>query len=177
MIGTTVALLGQAMPSFWTGLMLVLIFSVTLQLLPISGADTISHLVLPAVTLGFFLTGRLTRLIRSGMLEVLGRDYIRTARAKGLYEKNVVWKHALRNAAIPVVTYIGLLFADLLGGAMVIEMVFAWPGVGRLVINGVLQRDFPLVQGVVLFSAVIFVTVNLIVDVIYTLLDPRITYQ
>ncbi len=177
MIGTTVALLGQAMPSFWSGLMLVLIFSVTLQLLPISGADTISHLVLPAVTLGFFLTGRLTRLIRSGMLEVLGKDYIRTARAKGLYERNVVWKHALRNAAIPVVTYIGLLFADLLGGAMVIEMVFAWPGVGRLVINGVLQRDFPLVQGVVLFSAVIFVTVNLIVDVIYTLLDPRITYQ
>jgi peptide/nickel transport system permease protein len=177
MLGTTFALLGQAMPSFWTGLMLVLVFSVTLRLLPISGADTLKHLVLPAVTLGFYLSGRLTRLIRSGMLEVLGKDYIRTARAKGLMEDVVVWKHALRNAAIPVVTYIGLLFADLLGGAMVIEMVFAWPGVGRLVINAVLQRDFPVVQGVVLFSAAIFATVNLFVDIIYTVLDPRITYK
>jgi peptide/nickel transport system permease protein len=176
-IGTTFALVGQAMPTFWTGLMLVLIFGVTLKWLPISGSDTPKHLILPALTLGFYLTGRLTRLIRSGMLEVLGKEYIRTARAKGLLESVVVWKHALRNAAIPVVTYIGLIFADLLGGAMVIEMVFAWPGVGRLVINAVLQRDFPLVQGVVLFSAAIFVVVNLFVDIIYTVLDPRISYK
>jgi peptide/nickel transport system permease protein len=177
MLGTTFALIGQAAPSFWTGLMLVLVFSVTLQWLPISGSETPRHLVLPALTLGFYLTGRLTRLIRSGMLEVLGKEYIRTARAKGLFENVVVWKHALRNAAIPVVTYIGLIFADLLGGAMVIETVFAWPGVGRLVINAVLQRDFPLVQGVVLFSAAIFVFVNLLVDIIYTILDPRISYK
>lgn len=177
MMGTTFALIGQATPSFWTGLMLVLVFGVTLRWLPISGSNTPLHLVLPAFTLGYYLTGRMTRLIRSGMLEVLGKEYIRTARSKGLLEGVVVWKHALRNAAIPVVTYIGLTFADLLGGAMVIETVFAWPGVGRLVINAVLQRDFPLVQGVVLFSAAIFVIVNLIVDVIYTVLDPRITYK
>jgi peptide/nickel transport system permease protein len=177
MFGTAFSLLGQAMPTFWTGLMLVLIFGVTLRVLPISGSDTPKHLILPAVTLGFYLTGRLTRLIRSGMLEILGKEYIRTARSKGLFENTVVWKHALRNAAIPVVTYIGLIFADLLGGAMVIETVFAWPGIGRLVITAVLQRDFPLVQGVVLFSAVIFVAVNLMVDLIYTVLDPRITYK
>lgn len=177
MLGTTFALIGQAMPTFWTGLMLVLVFGVKLKWLPISGSDSWKHLVLPAVTLGFYLTGRLTRLIRSGMLEVMSKEFIRTARAKGLLEGVVVWKHALRNAAIPVVTYIGLIFADLLGGAMVIETVFAWPGVGRLVINGVLQRDFPLVQGVVLFSALIFVAVNLLVDVIYTILDPRISYK
>jgi ABC-type dipeptide/oligopeptide/nickel transport system permease component len=177
MLGTSFALLGQAAPSFWTGLMLVLVFGVVLRWLPISGASTPAHLVLPAVTLGFYLTGRMTRLIRSGMLEILGKEYIRTARSKGLLESVVVWKHALRNAAIPVVTYIGLTFADLLGGAMVIETVFAWPGIGRLVINAVLQRDFPVVQGVVLFSALIFVFVNLIVDVLYTVLDPRITYK
>lgn len=175
--GTIFALNGQAMPSFWVGLMLSFVFGVKLRWLPISGADTWKHLVLPAVTLGFYLTGRLTRLIRSSMLEVLGKEYIRTARSKGLLEKVVIWKHALRNASIPVITYIGLIFADLLGGAMVIETVFAWPGVGRLVINAVLQRDFPLVQGVVLFSALIFVVVNLLVDVLYTILDPRITYK
>jgi len=175
--GTIFALNGQAMPSFWVGLMLSFIFGVKLRWLPISGADTRMHLILPAVTLGFYLTGRLTRLIRSSMLEVLEKEYIRTARSKGILEKVVIWKHALRNASIPVVTYIGLIFADLLGGAMVIETVFAWPGVGRLVINAVLQRDFPLVQGVVLFSALIFVIVNLLVDILYTILDPRITYK
>ncbi len=175
--GTIFALNGQAMPSFWVGLMLSFIFGVKLRWLPISGSDTRMHLILPAVTLGFYLTGRLTRLIRSSMLEVLEKEYIRTARSKGILEKVVIWKHALRNASIPVVTYIGLIFADLLGGAMVIETVFAWPGVGRLVINAVLQRDFPLVQGVVLFSALIFVIVNLLVDILYTILDPRITYK
>jgi peptide/nickel transport system permease protein len=177
LFGTTFALIGQATPSFWTGLMLILIFGVTLKILPISGSDTWRHLVLPSVTLSFFVTGRLTRLIRSGMLEVMGTEYIRTARVKGLYERTVIWVHALKNASIPVVTMIGLEFASLLGGALIIETIYAWPGIGRLVINAVLQRDFPIVQGVVLISAATFVVVNLIVDLFYSVLDPRITYK
>jgi len=177
LLGTTFALIGQATPSFWTGLMLILIFGVTLKILPISGSDTWQHLILPAVTLSFFVTGRLTRLIRSGMLEVMGTEYIRTARVKGLFERTVIWVHALKNASIPVVTMIGLEFAGLLGGALIIETIYAWPGIGRLVINAVLQRDFPIVQGVVLISAATFVIVNLIVDLFYSVLDPRITYK
>lgn len=177
LLGTTFALIGQATPSFWTGLMLILIFGVVLKVLPISGSDTWQHLVLPSITLSFFVTGRLTRLIRSGMLEVMSAEYIRTARVKGLLERTVIWVHALKNASIPVVTMIGLEFAGLLGGALIIETIYAWPGVGRLVINAVLQRDFPIVQGVVLVSALTFVIVNLIVDLFYSVLDPRITYQ
>lgn len=177
LMGTSFSLLGQAMPSFWTGLMLILIFGVQLKVLPISGRGTPAHLILPAVTLGFFVTGRITRLVRSGMLEVMGQEYIRTARAKGLFERTVVWKHALRNASIPVVTLIGLEFASLLSGAIIIETVFAWPGMGRLVANAVFQRDFPVIQGVVLISAVMFVIVNLIVDLVYSVLDPRISYS
>jgi peptide/nickel transport system permease protein len=177
LLGTTFALIGQATPSFWTGLMLILIFGVTFRILPISGSDTWKHLILPSVTLSFFVTGRLTRLIRSGMLEVLGTEYIRTARVKGLLEGTVIWIHALKNASIPVVTMLGLEFAGLLGGALIIETIYAWPGVGRLVINAVIQRDFPIVQGVVLVSAATFVVVNLFVDLIYSVLDPRITYK
>jgi ABC-type dipeptide/oligopeptide/nickel transport system permease component len=177
LLGTSFSLLGQAMPTFWTGLMLILIFGVQLKVLPISGRGTLAHLAMPAITLGFFVTGRITRLVRSGMLEVMGQEYIRTARAKGLFERTVVWVHALRNASIPVVTLIGLEFASLLSGAIVIETVFAWPGMGRLVVNAVFQRDFPVVQGVVLISAVIFVMVNLVVDLFYSLLDPRISYS
>jgi ABC-type dipeptide/oligopeptide/nickel transport system permease component len=177
LLGTTFALIGQATPSFWTGLMLILIFGVTLKVLPISGSDTWQHLVLPSVTLSFFVTGRLTRLIRSGMLEVMGTEYIRTARVKGLFERTVIWIHALKNASIPVVTMIGLEFAGLLGGALIIETIFAWPGIGRLVINAVLQRDFPIVQGVVLISAATFTVVNLLVDLLYSVLDPRISYK
>lgn len=177
LLGTAFSLLGQAMPSFWIGLMLILIFGVKLQILPISGRGTLAHLVLPSITLGFFVTGRLTRLVRSGMLEVLSQDYIRTARSKGLLEKTVIWYHALQNASIPVITLIGLEFASLLSGAIVIETVFAWPGMGRLVVNAVFQRDFPIVQGVVLMSAGIFVLVNLLVDLIYSVLDPRISYS
>lgn len=177
LLGTSFALIGQATPSFWTGLMLILIFGVILKVLPISGSDTWQHLILPSVTLSFFVTGRLTRLIRSGMLEVMSAEYIRTARVKGLLERTVIWVHALKNASIPVVTMIGLEFAGLLGGALIIETIYAWPGVGRLVINAVLQRDFPIVQGVVLVSALTFVVVNLIVDLFYSVLDPRITYQ
>jgi peptide/nickel transport system permease protein len=177
LLGTSFSLLGQAMPTFWTGLMLILIFGVILKVLPISGRGTWAHLILPAFTLGFYGTGRITRMVRSGMLDVLGREYIRTARAKGLLERTVVWVHALRNASIPVVTLIGLEFASLLGGALIVETVFAWPGIGRLVVTAVLQRDFPVVQGVVLVSAVIFVAVNLAVDLVYSLLDPRISYS
>jgi ABC-type dipeptide/oligopeptide/nickel transport system permease component len=177
LLGTSFSLLGQAAPTFWIGLMLILIFGVKFRLLPISGRGTPMHLLLPAFTLGFYVTGRITRMVRAGMLEVLGKEYIRTARAKGLLEGTVVWGHALRNASIPVVTLIGLEFASLLGGALIVETVFAWPGIGRLVVNAVLQRDFPVVQGVVLVSAAIFVVVNLIVDLLYSVLDPRISYS
>ena len=177
LLGTTVALAGQVTPSFWTGLMLVLIFGVFLRVLPISGSDTWRHLVLPSVTLSFFVIGRLTRLVRSGMLEVMNTEYIRTARSKGLLERTIIWVHALKNASIPVVTLLGLEFASLLSGTLIVETIFAWPGVGRLVINAVLQRDFPIVQGVVLVSAAIFVISNLVVDMLYTVLDPRISYQ
>lgn len=177
LFGTTFSLLGQAMPTFWTGLMLILIFSVNLGWLPVSGRDTWQNIVLPASVLGIYSTGRITRLVRSGMLEVLGKEYIRTARAKGLLENVVVWVHALRNASIPVVTMLGLEFASMLSGALIIEMVFAWPGLGRLVVTAVFSRDFPVVQGVVLTYAVIFVVSNLIVDMVYSLLDPRISYQ
>lgn len=177
LLATSFSLLGQAAPTFWTGLMLILVFGVKLQVLPISGRDSLVHLVLPAITLGFYVTGRITRMVRSGMLEVLGKEYIRTARAKGMLERTVVWAHSLRNASIPVVTLIGLEFASLLGGAIIIETVFAWPGIGRLVVNAVFQRDFPVIQGVVLISAVLFVVVNLIVDLLYSVLDPRISYS
>lgn len=177
LFATSFSLLGQAAPTFWTGLMLILIFGVKLQVLPISGRDSFANLILPAVTLGFYVTGRITRMVRSGMLEVLGKEYIRTARAKGLLERTVVWGHSLRNASIPVVTLIGLEFASLLGGAIIIETVFGWPGIGRLVVNAVFQRDFPVIQGVVLISAVLFVVVNLIVDLLYSVLDPRISYS
>ncbi len=177
LLGSTFSLLGQAMPTFWTGLMLILIFSVKLGWLPVSGRDTLANLVLPASVLGIYSIGRITRLVRSGMLEVLGKEYIRTARAKGLMESVVVWVHALRNASIPVVTMLGLEFASMLSGALIIEMVFAWPGLGRLVVTAVFSRDFPVVQGVVLTYAVLFVGANLIVDMVYSLLDPRISYQ
>lgn len=177
LLGSTFSLLGQAMPTFWTGLMLILIFAVKLGWLPVSGRGTWVNIVLPASVLGIYSIGRITRLVRSGMLEVLGKEYIRTARAKGLMENVVVWVHALRNASIPVVTMLGLEFASMLSGALIIEMVFAWPGLGRLVVTAVFSRDFPVVQGVVLTYAVIFVTANLIVDMVYSLLDPRISYQ
>ena len=176
-LGSSFSLFGQAMPSFWTGLMLILVFSVKLGVLPVSGRGTIAHLVLPATVLGITSIGRITRLVRSGMLEVLGKEYIRTARAKGLLENTVVWGHALRNASIPVVTMLGLEFAYMLSGALIIEMVFAWPGIGRLVVTSVFSRDFPVVQGVVLTYAAIFVAANLIVDMVYSLLDPRIGYK
>ena len=177
LLGTSLSLIGQAMPNFWLGLMLILVFGVTLRILPISGRGTVGHIILPALTLALYAIGRITRMVRSGMLEVMGSDYVRTARAKGLPERAVIWRHTLRNASIPVVTLIGLEFAALLSGTFIVETVFAWPGLGRLAINAVYQRDFPVVQGAVLISAIVFVLVNLGVDLLYGKLDPRISYE
>ncbi len=171
---TVVALLGQSMPTFWLGIMLILFFSVQFNLLPSSGRGAPEHLVLPAITLGLFTTARITRLTRSGMLEVLGQDYIRTARAKGVGEPPVVWKHALKNAAIPIVTIVGIELGTLLGGAVITETIFAWPGVGRLSVQAIFNRDYPVVQAAVFLLASTFVLVNLLVDIVYTYLDPRI---
>jgi peptide/nickel transport system permease protein len=173
-VSTVVALLGQSMPTFWLGIMLILLFSVQFHLLPSSGRGTIEHLILPAVTLGLFTTARITRLTRSGMLEVLGQDYIRTARAKGVSNPPVVWKHALKNAAIPIVTIVGIELGTLLGGSVITETIFAWPGVGRLSVQAIANRDYPVVQAAVFLLATTFVVVNLLVDIIYTYLDPRI---
>ena len=173
-VSTVVALLGQSMPTFWLGIMLILIFSVRLNLLPSSGRGGLPHLILPAVTLGLFTTARMMRLTRSGMLEVLGQDYIRTARAKGVNESPVIWKHALRNAAVPIVTIAGIELGALLGGSVITETIFAWPGVGRLSVQAIYNRDYPVVQAAVFLLSTTFVVVNLLVDVAYTYLDPRI---
>jgi ABC-type dipeptide/oligopeptide/nickel transport system permease component len=173
-VSTVVALLGQSMPTFWLGIMLILLFSVTLNVLPSSGRGGWDHILLPAVTLGLFTTARITRLTRSGMLEVLSQDYIRTARAKGVANPPVVWKHALKNAAIPIVTIVGIELGTLLGGSVITETIFAWPGVGRLSVQAIYNRDYPVVQAAVFMLSVTFVLVNLIVDVLYTYLDPRI---
>ena len=173
-VSTVVALLGQSMPTFWLGIMLILFFSVQFQVLPSSGRGTWQHLVLPAITLGLFTTARITRLTRSGMLEVLNQDYIRTARAKGVSDPPVVWKHALKNAAIPIVTIVGIELGTLLGGSVITETIFAWPGVGRLSVQAIYNRDYPVVQAAVFLLAATFIVVNLLVDLVYTYLDPRI---
>jgi peptide/nickel transport system permease protein len=173
-VSTVIALLGQSMPTFWLGIMLILLFSVQFNLLPSSGRGGLTHLVLPAVTLGLFTTARIARLTRSGMLEVLNQDYIRTAKAKGMSDPPVVWKHALKNAAIPIVTIVGIELGTLLGGSVITETIFAWPGVGRLSVQAIYNRDYPVVQAAVFLLATTFVLVNLFVDLIYTYLDPRI---
>ena len=171
-----VALLGQSMPIFWTGIMLITIFAVALDLFPSSGSGTIRHLVLPAAALGFFSTGRMARLVRGGMIEILGEDYVRTARAKGLTERRVLYGHALRNCLLPVITLLGLELGSTLGGAVVTEMVFAWPGVGRLIVSAIFARDYPLVQAAVFVVAAMLVVVNLVVDLLYAVIDPRVRY-
>jgi ABC-type dipeptide/oligopeptide/nickel transport system permease component len=156
--------------------MLILLFGVTLRWLPTSGFRDAWHLILPSVTLAAFPTALVARLTRSSMLEILSRDYVRTGRAKGLSERVVVLRHALRNATIPVLTVIGLQIGTLLGGAVITESVFAWPGMGKLVVDAIFFRDFPVVQTILILSATIFVAINLLVDVMYTLIDPRIRY-
>ena len=173
-VSTVVALLGQSMPTFWLGIMLILVFSVQFNLLPSSGRGGLAHLILPAITLGLFTTARITRLTRSGMLEALNQDYIRTARAKGVGGPPVIWKHALKNAAIPIVTIVGIELGTLLGGSVITETIFAWPGVGRLSVQAIYNRDYPVVQAAVFLLSSTFVLVNLVVDMLYTYLDPRI---
>jgi len=181
----SLAFLLQSLPSFWTGLTLILVFSVTWNLLPSTGYASLSanpsrhlqHLALPAIALGIGQAALIARMARSSLLEVLGQDYVRTAQAKGLAWPAVVTKHALRNALIPVVTVVGLSFAVLLAGAIVIETVFNLPGVGRLVMQSILRRDYPVIQGVLLFITTTYVLVNLAVDLVYGLIDPRVRYR
>ncbi|MCA9838391.1 MAG: ABC transporter permease [Trueperaceae bacterium] len=178
------ALLGLSIPGFFLGILLILLFSLKLNVLPPAGyiplqeslAQNLRHMILPAVSLGLVLAAAITRIVRSSMLEILGRDYIRTARAKGLAERSVTYRHALRNALIPVITVIGLQFGSLLGGAIIIEQVFSLPGVGRFALEGINLRDYPVVQGAVIVIAASFILVNLLVDLVYSLIDPRIRY-
>ena len=170
------ALLGVSMPSFWLGLNLIFLLSLNLRLLPATGGGDLPHLIMPAFTLGVGGSAILARLTRSSMLEVMRRDYVTTARAKGVHELWVILRHALKNALIPLVTIFGLQFGQLLAGAVVIETVFSRPGIGRLIVDAILTKDFPLVQGIVLVVAVSYVLVNLLVDLIYAYLDPRIRY-
>jgi len=171
-----VALLGVSMPSFWLGLLLIVAFSLHLGWFPATGGGDLRHLMLPSVTLGMIASAIIARLTRSSMLEVLGQDYVRTARAKGLAWPGVVGRHALKNALIPVITIFGLQFGNLLAGAVIVETVFSRPGLGRLIVGGVLAKDFPLVQGTVLFVATAYVMINVLVDVAYAWVDPRIRF-
>jgi peptide/nickel transport system permease protein len=168
------AVLGQSLPPFWLGLMLILVFGVILGLLPAGGRGGIQHLLLPAFTLGYFTSAAIMRLTRSSMLEVLGTDYVKFARLKGLHEQVVLWKHGLKNALLPVVTFAVMLFVQFLGGAVVTETVFAWPGLGRLILESITTRDYPIVQAGVLVLSALYLTANLCVDVLYSYLNPRI---
>ncbi|AGB39446.1 nickel ABC transporter permease [Natronococcus occultus] len=169
------ALIGVSMPNFWLGYLLILVFALVLGVLPVAGAGSPAQLVLPAITLGTGMAAVLTRLIRTSMLEVLDEAYVDTARSKGLCERIVVYKHALRNALLPVVTIVGLQFGSLLNGAVVVEIVFQRPGLGMVLVDAVFDRDYPVVQGIALVTAVVFVGSNLLVDLAYRYLDPRVT--
>jgi peptide/nickel transport system permease protein len=169
-----VVLVGQSTPAFFVGIVLILIFAVTWQVLPASGIGGFDNLILPAITLGLYSAAMIARLLRSSLIDVLGEDHVRTARAKGLSPARVIMGSGLRNAALPVVTIVGLEIGSLLGGAIITEQVFSWPGVGRLTIEAITNRDYPLVQATVLFLAIVFVAVNLVVDILYAFLDPRV---
>lgn len=171
------SLLGISMPNFWLGYLLIIGFSLHLNLFPVSGAGGLSHLVLPAITLGTGMAAILTRLLRASMLEVLDEEYIRTARSKGLPERIVVYKHAARNAMIPVLTVVGLSFGALLNGTLIVEVIFQRPGLGQLFVEALLNRDYPIVQASVLFTAALFVVTNSVVDVLYRYIDPRIELE
>jgi len=173
---TVLALAGVSIPVYWLGLMLMLVFAVFLHLLPAGGDTTPQSLILPSITLAAFSLAIIERMTRSSMLESMRQDYVRTARAKGLADPIVVYRHALRNALIPVVTVLGLQFGALIGGAILTETTFAWPGIGRLLVDAIARRDYPIIQGVVLLFAVTFVLVNLIVDLLYGYIDPRIRF-
>lgn len=172
-----IAVLGQSLPSFWLGIILIEIFAVQLDLLPTQGMGGISHYILPAFTLSLFLIAGVMRLLRSSMLDVLDSEYIKLARVKGLGESRVIWKHALRNSLIAVVTFGGTYIAALITLAILVEVVFAWPGLGRLVFNGIINRDFPLVQTLVILTGALVIFVNLLVDILYAYLDPRVRFE
>lgn len=172
-----VSVLGVSMPVYWVGLLLIILFSVKLQLLPAAGAEGWQSLVLPTITLSFFTIGFISRQTRSAMVETLEMDYIRTLRAKGLGRWSVIIRHGFRNAALPVITVIGLQFGQLLGGAVITETIFAWPGIGRLLIESISSRDYLTVQGAILIFAIALITVNLVTDIIYSYVDPRIRYE
>ncbi len=172
-----VALVGQSVPNFWLGIMLILLFAVGLGWLPPFGRGGLANLILPAITLSMYSMARTARLVRSGMIEVLSQDYIRTAHAKGLSGRQVLWRHALRNALIPTVTVLGLDLAHLLGGAIITETIFAWPGVGRLTVSAIYARDYPIVQAAVFVVAVGYTGVNLLVDVLYAYLNPKVRLE
>ncbi|MHB9092871.1 MAG: ABC transporter permease, partial [Chloroflexota bacterium] len=176
-VASAVSLFGVSMPVYWLGLMLIVIFAINLKMLPAAGAEEPTSFVLPGVTLALFAVGLITRMTRSSMLEVLRQDYVQTARAKGLHERVVVYGHALRNALLPVITIVGLQFGTLLGGAVLTESIFGWPGMGRLLVDSIFARDYPLVQGIILTFSTLFIFVNLIVDVLYAYVDPRIHYD
>lgn len=176
-VAVVVALAGVSIPVFWSGLVLMQVFALRLEMLPASGYGTFRHLILPASAIGFASAAFIARLTRASMIETLRQDYVRTAQAKGLSRARVDLKHALRNALLPTVTVMGLQFGSLLGGAVLTETVFAWPGVGRLIVDAIQTRDLPLVQGAVLFVATLFILVNLTVDISYALLNPRIRYD
>jgi peptide/nickel transport system permease protein len=176
-LGQSLALLGQAIPNFWLGLMLILFFGVFLQILPISGRGGFLNIIMPALTLSAFSTASVTRLTRSSLLDVMGSEYIKMVRSKGIPESVVILKHGLRNALIPILTLIALQFGYLLGGSVIVETIFAWPGVGRLAIEAFFRRDFPVIQAVVLFMSFVFVSMNLLVDILYAYIDPRIRFN
>ncbi|TNM60083.1 ABC transporter permease [Aliirhizobium smilacinae] len=169
-----ISLLGQAIPVFWLALLLIIFFSLKMRWLPSSGIGSAWHLIMPSIALGAYYLSAITRLVRASLIEVLGENYIRTARAKGISSWRIIVHHALRNALIPVITVQGMYFASLLGGALVTEIIFAWPGIGRLAVEAIQNRDFPVVQAVVLFAAAVFVIVNFLVDLAYVWLNPRI---
>ena len=173
-LGTLAAVLGQAIPGFWLGLVLISVFAVQLRWLPTGGMGGLAHLVMPSIVLAAFFTARVTRLTRSAVLEILGEDYVLTARAKGLAEARVIAKHALRNSAIPIVTLAGLEIGQLLGGAVITETIFAWPGLGRLTVQALLNRDFPVVLAAVFVISATYTLINLAVDLTYGWLDPRV---
>jgi ABC-type dipeptide/oligopeptide/nickel transport system permease component len=174
---TSAALFGLSMPVFWLGLMLVVVFSVMLHWLPAGGTGSWQHVILPSVTLASFVVAFIARMTRSTMIEVLSQDYTTTARSKGLKERVVIIKHALKNALIPIITVVGLQFGLLLGGAVLTETVFAWPGIGRLIVDSILARDYPMIQGTILIFGLLYILVNLVVDLIYAYVDPRIHYD
>jgi ABC-type dipeptide/oligopeptide/nickel transport system permease component len=171
-----IALVGISVPSFWIAIMMMILFSLYLGWLPASGSGTWQHLVMPTLTIVLGSVGYIARMTRSSMLEVLGQDYVRTAKAKGLPNSNVVYRHAFRNALLPLVTVMGLEFGALLGGAVLTETIFAWPGIGRLTVDAILSRDIYMIQGVVIFVATVYMLVNLLVDLLYARLNPRVTY-